>query len=1134
MGSGQGQEICGSRVARGQEADCETREAGYEARDEFESESSFESEAEYFESDNHDQDISFTDINGSGSSTCRSDLYCGLDEPGLEEDYGEECERIIWNKEGEGWQRWRQRQKPDTGYVTHDQRGEDRYVSAARPRLEELPNDPEQLESLIEGIEQNEDTPSEVSESSNAEKERIEIRNKSKKVKVTLYNTRSLYDDFRREWFDAMLEDVDSDVIGITESRLLKRVHPGTVNFTNYEVAARTDRVAKHPGGGTCILVRRGLSYHNVHTKSVNFSCQLSSIQIGDTYVIVVYRRPQTTSRQDRQLTEYILAKYGGKRIVLLGDMNLPHLKIKERNVEPHLPEEATADEESSMDLWIELIHGLDLQQQVQDETHDHGNILDLVLCRDSEGIILETPIVDKDLFASMSDHYPITFCLNIQSLYIKQKKVIWDYRNMDYGRFREILSSQNLLERIQNAPTANIKWAIFRDAILEARKLTCPVKVIKDVSRPKWSNGKIRSMKNKINQLRKKLKKGQNSQAMRERRRQALKECNQQLKVLVKEARLDNDHKLLDRMEVDKKALYDHVKKTRRGGFNSPPISNPNETPLITDKAKAEAFQDKFMGIFQDYRYERQEWDMQSRINELNVSPGKLKKRMGKMRRNSAPGIDTIGPLLYKESPFVIFEALSHIYRHCLDNDEIPFDWTIVKVTPLWKGNGSRSDIAKYRPVSLGITAWKLFEAIYLDEINDACESLNAYGSAQHGFRSKRSTITNLTAYWDHITRAIDGNQRVHVLNLDMSSAFDTVNIDVILKNLARIGLGGTPGRLMEAWLKNRFQFVEINGHRSRLCKVNSGIQQGSLTGPALFNLATSKLTHDLEQMGVMCYKYADDIKCIFTCDNDYQFLQVQTAIDAMVAAASEAGLRFNASKSTLMSFGKKKEPFEFDLVINENTIPRVSETKDLGVIFQNNLNFGSTLTENLKKALTIVHIVRSSIKIRSYSLLNKIYNCYFLPILTYGSEVFTSEKAAIRSTMYRGYRAFWRLGGGKLKFEDDFIDPYQACVIKELMFFKRIQFGQTCLNFTDLFVFNDNEGMRAHEKKDLKVIRAQKCPRRNFFSNVCTRWFNQLDPETRNTTNIVKFKEEVIRFIKDKYPTPNYDLSPRFIPER
>ena len=262
------------------------------------------------------------------------------------------------------------------------------------------------------------------------------------------------------------------------------------------------------------------------------------------------------------------------------------------------------------------------------------------------------------------------------------------------------------------------------------------------------------------------------------------------------------------------------------------------------------------------------------------------------------------------------------------------------------------------------------------LEEINVICENNNAFGETQHGFRAKRSTITNLTSYWDYVTEAVDKNQRLHVLNLDMSAAFDTVNVDVILRNLARIGLGGPPGRLLEAWLKNRFQFVEVNGQRSRLCQVNSGVQQGSLTGPAFFNLATSSLTARLEAEGIRCFKYADDIKCIFTCDTDHEFQQVQRAIEAMVQAASEIGLAFNAEKSTLMSFGRRRVPYEFELQIMGNIVPKVKETKDLGVIFQSTMNFGSTLTQNLKKALTIVYIVRSTIKIRSYELLNKIYN--------------------------------------------------------------------------------------------------------------------------------------------------------------
>ena len=109
--------------------------------------------------------------------------------------------------------------------------------------------------------------------------------------------------------------------------------------------------------------------------------------------------------------------------------------------------------------------------------------------------------------------------------------------------------------------------------------------------------------------------------------------------------------------------------------------------------------------------------------------------------------------------------------------------------------------------------------------------------------------------------------------------------------------------------------------------------------------------------------------------------------------------------------------------------------------------------------------------------------------------------------------------------------MDPFQACVVKELMFFKRIQNGKTCLNFGQLFAFNENSGTRSYEKQDLQVVRSKKSPRHNFFSNVCIRWFNEMDADVRNSTGINRFKAEVIKFIKAKYPTPVFDLRPKYV---
>ena len=946
-------------------------------------------------------------------------------------------------------------------------------------------------------------------------------------VSVMLYNTRTLFEESNRTLLDALISTTDNpDVILITESKLHETVPDGAVEFAGYDIPCRLDRVAVHPGGGLLIMTKKGLKFHNAKMKNVNFSCQVASIQIIDTVIVLVYRRPLCTKNQDQQLTSYLVNTYGGQKVILAGDFNLPGIDF-DRLATADI---TTGENKSVVELWKDTITELQLEQTVKDPTHNLGNILDFVFHRPGEETLLEHPVVHPDMYLGFSDHFPITFSLKIEANIARERTFIFDMKNMNFEMYRQILENCDLLDRINAALTADEKWLILRNAILIARKLSCPVIEIKDHSRPSWLNRKIFDLKKQILRVRKKLKANKGSLLDQSNRNKRLKKLNLELKNEVSAARLSFDHKLVDKIENDKNYLFKHVKGVKRGNNRSPPINGVEGQPLANSASKAREFQKKFMMAFNTDEVEPRIW-ANNVLSDVDLSPSRIKSKVFSMNQNAACGLDTIGVKLYREAPFEVFIALSEILNRCFNMDELPVDWSLAKVIPLWKNSGSKFDIDKYRPVSLCITAMKIAEAMFLEDVSKLAEDQDVFGDQQHGFRSGRSTVTNLTQYWDHITATVDRNVRVYVLNLDMSKAFDGLKIDFILNSLSDLGIGGNLGRFITRWLCNRFQCVEVDGNMSDLQKVQSGVQQGSLNGPILYNLAAAKVTSGLRGRGVKFFQYADDLKLVFEAESATEVAAIQEALDELVSMSKEAGLSFNSTKSTLMAFGGRDEfHYPVALQMGGQDVEIVKEAKDLGLYFQSNMSFSATLNNNLKKAMSIVHIVRTTVKVKTLDILKRIYQSYFLPIITYGSEVFGSEMAMVKSAMHKGYKAFWRLSGGRIRIPDDIIDPFQECIVKGLCFFKRVQADKTCLQFSDHFKFVEST-TRANHKQDLEIGMARKNARFNFFSNMVSRWYNQLDPNVRGSCGFQAFKAEAIRFVKNDHPTPPFDLRPKYL---
>ena len=203
-----------------------------------------------------------------------------------------------------------------------------------------------------------------------------------------------------------------------------------------------------------------------------------------------------------------------------------------------------------------------------------------------------------------------------------------------------------------------------------------------------------------------------------------------------------------------------------------------------------------------------------------------------------------------------ILSEPLTKTINDSLTMGIFPDAAKIAAVSPIDKGTDNKNSISNFRPVSVLSVFSKIFEAVIKNQLALYLE--NIFSPFLSAYRENYNTQHVLIRLVEEWKKHLDNNEVVGGVLMDITRAFDFTPHNFLMAKLFSYGFDKTALKYIYSYLKKRQQCVGTNNGYSGFEEIISGVSQGSIVGPILFNAFINDSFYDVENASV--HNFADD----------------------------------------------------------------------------------------------------------------------------------------------------------------------------------------------------------------------------------------------------------------------------------
>lgn len=809
--------------------------------------------------------------------------------------------------------------------------------------------------------------------------------------------------------------------MAITESWLKSYIKDAQIAIENYN-AYRADR-PNRTGGGCLLYVHKSLGVSAEFSYSDKFnSLLLCSINSMNALVAVIYRPPDSTAETFKNLLSKLQQKIEELTkdertpdIYILGDFNLPGIDWDYHTISAG----QTIESQRACNDLFEFMDNNFLTQMIKLPTRK-DNTLDLVLTNKPQDII-ETNVSDTQL----SDHKLVELLLSYNpTKQTPQNKDEIDphsfravnYHKADFKSMNEHLSKVNWKD-LKDLCTEDVDGSLFLELVrLTVLQITLLYAPPKD---KKAGDPKSKKTRKKYTLKRRRRKLNARISALKENNPHSanLPKLTKEVSLLTYEIRdfIMNDlssreAKAVSTIKSNPRYFYSYAKRFAKATSSIAALRDKDGNLQTLPKEKAEILQDQYVKVFSDPAaadVDKSTANLKTTLNNVSsledivFTEADIVDAIKELDPYSATSDGDIPARILCDCKETLAPPLHLIWSKSFSASTISPTLKMQYITPIYK-KGDRTNAANYRPVSITSHIIKIFERVLRNHLVAHIEGNELLSDSQHGFRKRRSCLTQLLDHFDHILKCLNSGNEVDVIYLDYAKAFDKVDHKILLAKLKCYGIKGKMFKWIKEFLTNRVQTVVVEGKKSHLEEVLSGVPQGTVLGPILFIIYINDQINAIKSSKVSIF--ADDTKLSKIINGESCPAKLQEDLWNVIEWSILNNMQLHEQKFGMVSYRLNKShllqnlPFtsmyEHYTISSGETIEPVQTVRDLGVYLSNDCSWTPHINQMVQSGRIMASWVLSVFSDRSPVIMMTLFKTMVRSKVEYCCPVWSPSK--------------------------------------------------------------------------------------------------------------------------------------------